>query len=108
RASRLVAHFLDQFAARAGRARHDLQRAQARAVSSAQTSTRRDRRAPDDVGGGGAAAGAVVGRALATVEPFLPLAVLGNPVVRCAALAGACAMATLVGMTIFVPLYFEV
>jgi len=40
-------------------------------------------------------------------EPFLPLTVLGNPVVRCAALAGACAMATLVGMTIFVPLYFE-
>jgi EmrB/QacA subfamily drug resistance transporter len=41
-------------------------------------------------------------------EPFLPLAVLGNPVVRCAALAGSCTMATLVGMTIFVPLYFEV
>src|SRR5450759_473387 len=47
-------------------------------------------------------------RLVATAEPFLPLAVLGNPVVRCAALAGACAMATLVGMTIFVPLYFEV
>ena len=40
-------------------------------------------------------------------EPFLPLAVLGNPVVRTAALAGACTMATLVGMTIIVPLYFE-
>ena len=40
-------------------------------------------------------------------DPFLPLAVLGNPVVRTAALAGACAMATLVGMTIYVPLYFE-
>src|ERR1700688_448470 len=47
-------------------------------------------------------------RLVATAEPFLPLAVLGNPVVRCAALAGACAMSTLVGMTIFVPLYFEV
>ena len=47
-------------------------------------------------------------RLLATAEPFLPLAVLGNPVVRCAALAGACNMGTLVGMTIFVPLYFEV
>jgi EmrB/QacA subfamily drug resistance transporter len=47
-------------------------------------------------------------RLVATKEPFLPLAVLANPVVRCAALAGACAMATLVGMTIFVPLYFEV
>jgi len=41
-------------------------------------------------------------------EPFLPLAVLGNPVVRSAALSGACAMGALVGMTIFVPLYFEV
>ena len=41
-------------------------------------------------------------------EPFLPLAVLRNPVVRNAALAGACTMATLVGMTIMVPLYFEV
>jgi EmrB/QacA subfamily drug resistance transporter len=47
-------------------------------------------------------------RLVATPEPFLPLAVLGNPVVRCAALAGACCMGTLVGMTIFVPLYFEV
>jgi Major Facilitator Superfamily len=41
-------------------------------------------------------------------EPFLPLAVLGNPVVRCAALAGSSIMAALVGMTIFMPLYFEV
>jgi MFS family permease len=47
-------------------------------------------------------------RLMRAEEPFLPLTVLGNPVVRCAALAGACAMATLVGMTIFVPLYFEV
>ncbi len=46
-------------------------------------------------------------RLVSTDEPFLPLAVLGNPVVRCAALAGACCMGTLVGMTIFVPLYFE-
>jgi MFS family permease len=46
-------------------------------------------------------------RLVVAEEPFLPLAVLGNPVVRCAALAGSCAMATLVGMTIFVPLYFE-
>ncbi len=47
-------------------------------------------------------------RLVATAEPFLPLAVLGHPVVRCAALAGACNMGALVGMTIFVPLYFEV
>jgi EmrB/QacA subfamily drug resistance transporter len=47
-------------------------------------------------------------RLVSTREPFLPLTVLGNPVVRCAALSGACNMGTLVGMTIFVPLYFEV
>jgi EmrB/QacA subfamily drug resistance transporter len=46
-------------------------------------------------------------RLVAAAEPFLPLTVLGNAVVRCATLAGACAMGTLVGMTIFVPLYFE-
>ena len=40
-------------------------------------------------------------------DPFLPLAVLNNPVVRTAALAGACCMGTLVGMTIYGPLYFE-
>jgi EmrB/QacA subfamily drug resistance transporter len=47
-------------------------------------------------------------RLIATAEPFLPLSVLGNPVVRSAALAGSCCMGTLVGMTIFVPLYFDV
>ena len=47
-------------------------------------------------------------RLVAVSEPFLPLSVLANPVVRCATLAGACNMGTLVGMTIFVPLYFEV
>ena len=41
-------------------------------------------------------------------EPFLPLSVLGDPVVRCAALSGGSGTATLVGLTIFVPLYFEV
>ena len=47
-------------------------------------------------------------RLLAAAEPFLPLTILANPVVRCAALAGACMMSVLVGMTIYVPLYFEV
>ncbi len=46
-------------------------------------------------------------RLVTAKEPFLPLSVLANPVVRTAALAGSCTMATLVGMTIFVPLYFE-
>src|SRR5690606_26285147 len=47
-------------------------------------------------------------RLVSAREPFLPRAVLGNPVVRSAVLSGACAMGALVGMTIFVPLYFEV
>src|SRR5262252_4296841 len=52
--------------------------------------------------------GLFVWRLVSIPEPFLPLAVLSNPVVRCAALAGACNMGSLVGMTIMVPLYFEV
>ena len=40
-------------------------------------------------------------------EPFLPLSVLANPIVRTATLAGSCCMGVLVGLTIFVPLYFE-
>ena len=47
-------------------------------------------------------------RLVATPEPFLPLTILNNPVVRCASLSGACCMGVLVGLTIFVPLYFEV
>ena len=46
-------------------------------------------------------------RLMRAEEPFLPLTVLGNPVVRNAAMAGACNMGVLVGMTIYVPLYFE-
>src|SRR5262245_59128606 len=37
-------------------------------------------------------------RLVAVREPFLPLSILANPVVRCATLAGACNMGTLVGM----------
>lgn len=40
-------------------------------------------------------------------EPFLPLNILGNRVVRSAALAGSCSMGVLLGLTVFVPLYFE-
>eukprot|EP01035_Chromulina_nebulosa_P064396 gene64396-88079_t len=46
-------------------------------------------------------------RLTAVDEPFLPLNILANQVVRCAALAGACSMSVLVGLTIFLPLYFE-
>lgn len=46
-------------------------------------------------------------RLVSAREPFLPMTVLANPIVRCATLAGTCCMGTLVGMTIFIPLYFE-
>lgn len=52
--------------------------------------------------------GAFAFRLARAAEPFLPLSVLGNAVVRGAALSGACTMGALVGMTIFMPLYFEV
>ena len=41
-------------------------------------------------------------------EPFLPLAVLGNPVVRLGTTSVSCVFGTLIGLSIFVPLYFEV
>jgi EmrB/QacA subfamily drug resistance transporter len=40
-------------------------------------------------------------------EPFLPLSVLANPVVRLGTAAGACCMGTMIALTIFVPLYYE-
>ncbi len=46
-------------------------------------------------------------RLLTAREPFLPLSVLANPIVRTATLSGACCMGVLVGLTIFIPLYFE-
>ena len=57
---------------------------------------------------GDAVGGCSPGGWSAPTEPFLPLTVLNNPVVRCASLSGACCMGVLVGLTIFVPLYFEV
>lgn len=40
-------------------------------------------------------------------EPLIPLAVLANPVVKTATLAAGIAMGTLIGMSIFMPIYFE-
>ena len=40
-------------------------------------------------------------------EPFLPLTVLRNSVVRLGTVAASCGMGTLIGLTIMVPLYFE-
>jgi len=40
-------------------------------------------------------------------EPFLPLAVLANPVVRMGTAAASCAVAVSIGLTVFMPLYYE-
>src|SRR5215475_7160540 len=41
-------------------------------------------------------------------EPFLPLTVLANPIMRWGTAATSFAMGTSIGLTIFVPLYYEV
>jgi predicted MFS family arabinose efflux permease len=40
-------------------------------------------------------------------EPFLPIAVLNNPVMRVGSLTTACTQGVSIGLTIFVPLYYE-
>jgi len=49
-----------------------------------------------------------VWRMVRTPEPFLPIPVLANPVVRWGILATTCAMGTSIALTIYVPLYYEV
>ena len=41
-------------------------------------------------------------------EPFLPLAVLNNPIMRAGCCTTACTQGVSIGLTIFVPLYYEV
>jgi EmrB/QacA subfamily drug resistance transporter len=40
-------------------------------------------------------------------EPFLPIAVLNNPVMRVGTITTACTQGVSIGLTIFVPLYYE-
>jgi len=40
-------------------------------------------------------------------EPYLPLSILKNPVVRTGALASGCAVGASIGLTVFVPFYYE-
>ncbi|HEX5846276.1 MAG TPA: MDR family MFS transporter [Rhodoplanes sp.] len=47
-------------------------------------------------------------RLLTAREPFLPLSIFSNPVVGVGTASVACVFGTMVGLTIFVPLYFEV
>lgn len=49
-----------------------------------------------------------VWHALRTAEPFLPLQVLGGSVVPWAMAAGGCCMGAMIGLTVHLPLYYEV
>jgi EmrB/QacA subfamily drug resistance transporter len=49
-----------------------------------------------------------VWHALRTSEPFLPLQLMGGSVVPYAMAAGGCAMGAMVGLTVHLPLYYEV
>jgi EmrB/QacA subfamily drug resistance transporter len=40
-------------------------------------------------------------------EPFLPIAVLKNPVMRAGSVTSSCSQGVAIGLTIFVPLYYE-
>ena len=40
-------------------------------------------------------------------EPFLPLALLSNPVVRWGTMTASCAVSTSIALTVFMPLYYE-
>jgi EmrB/QacA subfamily drug resistance transporter len=51
--------------------------------------------------------GLFVIRLMTAREPFLPLAVLTNPVVGIGTASVSCVFGTMIGLSIFVPLYFE-
>jgi EmrB/QacA subfamily drug resistance transporter len=40
-------------------------------------------------------------------EPFLPVAVLNNPIMRAGCITSSCSQGVAIGLTIFVPLYYE-
>jgi EmrB/QacA subfamily drug resistance transporter len=44
---------------------------------------------------------------LSAREPFLPLAIMKNPVMRAGSLTSACAQGVAIGLTIYVPIYYE-
>ncbi len=130
----LVADLLDQRAARACGGAADPRLSQAHPAQRAPPPARRARRRADDGLGDSAAARADLGRQQLSVavaanpvaarrsfvlsllfgwrlvrapEPFLPLTVLNNPVMRTGTTSASLAMGVSIGLTIFVPLYFE-
>jgi EmrB/QacA subfamily drug resistance transporter len=50
---------------------------------------------------------AFVWHAKRTAEPFLPISLLSGPVVPYAIATGACAIGTMIGLTVHLPLYYE-
>jgi len=40
-------------------------------------------------------------------EPFVPLSILANPIVRWGTMAASCAVSVSIGLTVFMPLYYE-
>ena len=60
------------------------------------------------LGAGAILAMAFIWHALRTAEPFLPLQVLSGPVVPFAIAASGCAMGAMIGLTVHLPLYYEV
>jgi EmrB/QacA subfamily drug resistance transporter len=48
-----------------------------------------------------------VWRLLTAPEPFIPLSVLANPVVRAATLSACFGMGAFIGLSVFLPMYFE-
>jgi MFS family permease len=46
-------------------------------------------------------------RVMSAREPFLPISILANPVVGLGTASSSCAFATMIGLTIFMPLYYE-
>ena len=60
------------------------------------------------VGSSGALALAFVWHARNTDDPFLPLPLMGGTVVPYAMAAGGCAMGAMLGLTVNLPLYYEV
>ncbi|CAN5414438.1 MDR family MFS transporter [soil metagenome] len=60
------------------------------------------------IGAAGVLAFAFVWHALHNDEPFLPLQLMSGSVVPYAMAAGGCAMGTMIGLTVHMPLYYEV
>jgi EmrB/QacA subfamily drug resistance transporter len=46
-------------------------------------------------------------RLLTAPEPLIPIAVLKNPIVRCAIVANACGWGSIVGLNVFLPMYLQ-